>query len=339
VGLCPHPGGRDATLPSLIERLTARYKTLGIEPPTPQRLTRLAHSAVRTIEEQCFLALAQALSPETCQQLDALLINTPSHLSMSTLKADAGPRSLDSLFTAVDTLRHLQGLQLPWALLAPLSAQYLRRMHLRVMGESLTHLRRHPDSRRYALVTLFCYGRMRDLTDRLIELLLQNVHKMSVKAEKRVDQELLADFKRVTGKTRLLFQMAAVSLAHPAEPVQEVIYPVVGVQTLRDLVTEGAATGHFYRDQVHKVMRGSYCHHDRRLVPPLLDALTFRSNNDLHRPVIEALALLQQYAGSKRRFYEPEDRVPLEGVVPPDWRPTVVGQDVQGHTRINPYHL
>src|SRR5215216_2834025 len=262
-------------------------------------------------------------------------MHTPSHLSMSTLKADAGPRSLDSLFTAVETLRHLQGLQLPEALLAPLSARYLRRMHLRVMGESLTHLRRHPDPRRYALVTLFCYGRMRDLTDRLIELLLQNVHKMSVKAEKRVDQALLADFKRVTGKTRLLFQMAAVSLAHPAEPVQEVIYPVVGVQTLRDLVTEGAATGHFYRDQVHKVMRGSYGHHYRRLVPPLLDALTFRSNNDRHQPVIEALALLQQYAGSKRRFYEPEDRVPLEGVVPPDWRPTVVGQDAQGHTRIN----
>jgi hypothetical protein len=223
-------------------------------------------------------------------------MNTPSHLSMSTLKADAGPRSLDSLLTAVDTLRHLQGLQLPWALLAPLSARYLRRIHVRVMGESLTHLRRHPDSRRYALVTLFCYGQMRDLTDRLIELLLQNVHKMSVKAEKRVDRELLADFKRVTGKTRLLFQMAAVSLAHPAEPVQEVIYPVVGVQTLRDLVTEGAATGHFYRDQVHKVMRGSYGHHYRRLLAPILDALTFRSNNDLHQPVIEALALLQQYA-------------------------------------------
>lgn len=82
-------------------------------------------------------------------------------------------------------------------------------------------------------------------------------------------------------------------------------------------------------------MRGSYCHHCRRLVPPLLDALTFRSNNDQHQPVIEALALLQQYADSKRRFYGPEDRVPLAGGVPPDWRPTGVGQDAQGHSHIN----
>ena len=121
--VCAHSRVDDATLPSRIERLTARYKTFGIEPPTPPRLTRLAHSAARTTEEQFFLALAQALSPETCQQLDALLSNTPSPLSMSALKAEAGPRTLESLFTAVDTLRHLQGLQLPEALLAPLSAR------------------------------------------------------------------------------------------------------------------------------------------------------------------------------------------------------------------------
>jgi len=131
-------------------------------------------------------------------------------------------------------------------------------MHLRVTAESLTQLRRHPNPRRYALVTLFCYSYMRNLTDRLIELLLQLVHKMGTQAEKRVDEELLTDFKRVTGKTRLLFQMAAVALDHPAEAVQEVIYPVVGVETLRNLVTEGAATGHFYRDKVQRVMQGSY---------------------------------------------------------------------------------
>ena len=96
-------------------------------------------------------------------------------------------------------------------------------MHLRVTAESLTQLRRHPDPRRYALVTWFCYSHMRNLTDRLIELLLPLVHKMGTHAEKRVDEELWTDFKRVTGKTRLLFQMAAVALDHPAEAVQEVI--------------------------------------------------------------------------------------------------------------------
>ena len=87
---------------------------------------------------------------------------------------------------------------------------------------------------------MVCYGHRRAITDRLIELLLQLVHKMGTQAEKRVDEELLTDFKRVTGKTRLLFQMAAVALDQPAEAVQEVIYPVVGVERARQLSISNA---------------------------------------------------------------------------------------------------
>ena len=67
----------DATVPQLTERLTARYKTLGIEPPTPLRLARLAHSALRTIEDHFFMTLMHTLTPETCQRLDVLLNTDP----------------------------------------------------------------------------------------------------------------------------------------------------------------------------------------------------------------------------------------------------------------------
>jgi hypothetical protein len=40
-------------------------------------------------------------------------------------------------------------------------------------------------------------------------------------------------------------------------------------------------------------IRGSYRSHYRRLLAPLLNTLAFRSNNERHRPVIEALALLK----------------------------------------------
>jgi hypothetical protein len=93
------------------------------------------------------------------------------------------------------------------------------------------------------------------------------------------------------------------------------MYPVVGEQTLRDLVKEYRASGRSYREKVHTVMRGSYSHHDRRMVPKLLSVLPFQSNNDQHQPVIEALDLVKPYAGSRRRFMTMM-RVPLDGVVP-----------------------
>ncbi len=40
-------------------------------------------------------------------------------------------------------------------------------------------------------------------------------------------------------------------------------------------------------------MRRSYSHHYRRMVPPLLQTLCFRSNNVVHQPVIHALRLLE----------------------------------------------
>jgi hypothetical protein len=41
---------------------------------------------------------------------------------------------------------------------------------------------------------------------------------------------------------------------------------------------------------VKLVTRSSYSHHYRRVVPVLLDVLSFQCNNERHRPVMDALA-------------------------------------------------
>jgi hypothetical protein len=41
-------------------------------------------------------------------------------------------------------------------------------------------------------------------------------------------------------------------------------------------------------------MRASFANHYRRMIPILLSMLEFRSNNDIHRPVIQALELLKK---------------------------------------------
>jgi TnpA family transposase len=333
--VCEQSRVDETTIPVLTDQLTERYKHLQIELPTSGRLERLAHSAAQTVEEQFFAKLADALTPDTRQMIDAMLTDLSTPLSLSTLKTDSGRRSINSLEADVDKLSQLQRLTLPQDLLVPLSARYLRRMKLRVIAESLSATRRHPDPIRYGLVALFCYVRTQEITDRLVELLLHIVRKMGVNAEKRVDKEVLADFKRVNGKTGLLFHMAEASLDYPKGQVDEVIYPVVGEQTLRNLVKEYHATGRSYREKIHTVMRGSYSHHYRRMVPLLLSVLKFNSNNDQHQPVMQALDLLQTYTGSKRRFYESEDTVPLDGVVPKEWQDTVLEPDAKGQPRVN----
>ena len=87
------------------------------------------------------------------------------------------------------------------------------------------------------------------------------------------------------------------------------------------------------------VLRNSYSSHYRRMLTPLLDALEIRSNNAGHRPVIEALELLRRYAPRPGtvRFYEAGEQVPVDGVVPAEWREAVV--DAQGRVERIPYEL
>ena len=46
------------------------------------------------------------------------------------------------------------------------------------------------------------------LVGSLVDLLIQLVHRIGVRAERRVERELFEDLKRVNGKTNILFRMA-----------------------------------------------------------------------------------------------------------------------------------
>ena len=195
-------------------------------------------------------------------------------------------------------------------------------------------MRRHPAHARYGLAASFCFQRQHEIVDGLIDLLMQIIHKIDSKAEKKVEAQLLEDFRRVRGKTGVLFRMAEAAVDHPEDSVKEALYPVVGLQTLKDLVKEFKATGPAFRRVVHTVMRASYSNHYRRMLPHLLDALEFRSSNEAHRPVIGAVNLLRQHRESRQQYFS-IDEVPVKGVIRDKWREIVIEEDKDGKARIN----
>ena len=71
------------------------------------------------------------------------------------------------------------------------------------------------------------------------------------------------------------------------------------------------------------------------MVPKLLAALEFRSNNERHRPVMQALELVKRFADTKLRNFPVEEEVPLDGVVRGLWRDAVVEKDAAGRDRVN----
>lgn len=171
----------------------------------------------------------------------------------------------------------------------------LKKYRQRAVSEKLPELRRHPDPIRYTLLAAFFWIPSREITDNLIELFNQIIHRISVRDERKVEKELINDFRRVNGKTNILFQMADAALSNPDGIIKQVLFPVVSENTLRALVKEFKNTGSAYRKKVYTVMRASYGSHYRRMVPELLNTLEFRSNNDVHQPIIKTLDIIKKY--------------------------------------------
>lgn len=89
-------------------------------------------------------------------------------------------------------------------------------------------------------------------------------------------------------------------------------------------IAEAQADAKNFNTRVRTKLRGSCSHHYRRGLPKLLRAVTFRCNKTAFQPVMNALALLNRYADSEATFYDVAEKVPVEHVVPDDWRPAVV---------------
>lgn len=135
-------------------------------------------------------------------------------------------------------LELIRQIELPANLFDRAAPRDLECCRQRVSVEVPRNLRRHPDAARITWLAAFVYLRAHSLTDDLVDLLIETIHQIGARAARKVERELLDDLKRVTGKQNLLFELADATLAQPDGVVREVVFPVVGEQTLRDLVKE-----------------------------------------------------------------------------------------------------
>lgn len=247
--------------------------------------------------------------------------------------------SLETLLREVDKLTAVRTLELPADLFADASEKLVDAWRARAARAFPSDLRDMPTPTMLTLPAALCWVRSAEITDALVDLLIELVHKIGTRADRRVEKELTEDLRRVRGKENILFRLAEAAVDHPDDVVREALYPVVAEKTLRELVKEAKANDQVFQARVRTVLRSSYSNHYRRMLPALLAALDFRCNNTAYRPVMVAMELLARYASidGKVRFYDRHVLAPLDGVVPKAWREAVV--DEKGRVERIPYEM
>lgn len=338
--LIAQPAVRTSDPATLALAVCEECRRRGLEPPSTERVDRLVRLVLHTHEMIVADAVLARLDPVTRQQLDALLQpatptseqsrEQPAPAVLAWLRGDPGRPGVASVTETLDKLRHLRAITLPEDLLQDIPPKQLNRWRDRVTAEAPFELRRHGEAARLTWLAAYVQSRTRSLTDDLVEVLLETIHTLAARAERKVERELIADLKRVTGKPSLLYSIAGAAVARPDGTVREVVFPVAGEQTLQDLVKEGNATGPTYSITLRTRIRSAYRSHYRRMVPPLLETLEFRSNNALHQPVITALALIRRYAHSRQVWFPPDETVPMDGIVRGLWRDAILEEVPRG---------
>ncbi|WP_228566901.1 Tn3 family transposase [Nocardia sp. SYP-A9097] len=322
--------------------LLVRCRADRVEPPG--RIDRIIGSARTTFEKRFCERTVARLSALSIDRLSNLVAIGAAPLAsgrnlLAELKSDPGKVSLETLLREVDKLAAVRALELPPDLFTDASEKLVDSWRARAARSFPSDLRDMPKPIMLTLLATLCWVRSAEITDALVDLLIELVHKVNTRADRRVQKELTEDLRRVRGKENILFRLAQAAVEHPDDIVRDALYPVVGEKTLRELVKEAKANDQVFQARVRTVLRSSYSNHYRRMLPALLAALDFRCNNTAYRPVMVAMELLARYASidGKVRFYDTHALAPLEGVVPRAWREAVV--DEKGRVERIPYEL
>lgn len=333
----------------LEEAILNHLRSIKIEQPRAITLERIISSALYSWENAFFISISERLSQKTKTALDSFLGNNipaiivcdnnssdeEDKISFSKLKGDPGNISIKSITSEALKLESIREIELPVNLFKGIPHKLLKKYRDRVITEPAREIRRHPPHIRYSLLAVFVYLMKREITDSLVELLIQVVHRIGAKAERRVETELLNEIKKVRGKNEILYKMASAAWDHPDDIVRSTIFPAVGENTIQNIIREYKYSGSAYRLKVNTKMQASYRNHYRRMLPIILSILTFRSNNRAYRPIINAIDILKKYCEYHFSYYPEDEDIPIDGIVSKSWKELVYEIDEKGQERIN----
>lgn len=320
------PDGKDS-ISFLQEKSYSYFQEAKVEPFSLMKIDRHICSALTIFENNLFLKIFKSLDHNKKRSLLDLVAAQDKQSAdtyyLRHLKEDAGNVSLESILEEVKKISRIAEISLPASLFKSIPHRILEKYKARIMSERPSEIRDHKDPIKYATLAIFCYVRSVEIVDNLVDLLIQVIHKIGKRSENKVNKKIVGELKKVYGKQSILVDLARVTVANPDGVIKEVVYPVVKEEILQQIIKESQLEKG-YKEQVYTLMRASYGSHYRRMLCPILETLSFQSNNAIHQPVLEALKILKKYLNSSAIYYPVKQHIPIKGVVKAGWQEIVI---------------
>lgn len=331
-------GNEFLTRKDLMSGAVRNCREFRLELPTEPELWRLVNSARRQFFSILYETVSGRLSPEVKELMDRSMRPADSEETpYERMKSPPGPLELKTILEEIEKLRLIREFGLdPVALFAGYSEKILRRFKDRVRAEDVAQIRRHQPAVRYTLFSVLLHARGMEVTDNVVQLFLDLIRRVQKKTDKALEKDLIREIIRVRGKMGLLFRVAHAATENPDGTIRQVLFPVVEEDVLLRLVEESRLEGTSYPLTRAMMMRKKYINSYRRMMKPALGALTFRSSNPAHRPILEGLALMHRYLETKHTWYPENEDIPQE-ILTGSWKEMVMEDGPQGPRAVKHY--
>ena len=318
---------QESRVEGVCEALLQRCRALQIEPAAADHRQRVILSALKDHDTRLCTRISQRLDAAAVERMDALLLpdpreGEPEWTPWQSLKGEPGKAGVASVKEAAVRLALLRGIKLPAERFKNVPFKLVERFAKQAGVEEPFELRRHGRPLKATLQAAFLHLRSEDLMDHLVDLLVETVHKMTKKADRRIEQSLGAALQKAPAKMVKLYRMAKASVAAPKGVVEEVIFPAVPETWLQALIQEVENDG-VGKSKVKATLQRVYRSHYRQMLPGLLNSLDFHTITP-NQTVLDALDLVKTHLDHKGTTYPKGVSVPLKGIVPADWMPHVV---------------
>jgi hypothetical protein len=145
--------------------------TARLPDPVKAKLTSLIHTDAVSID-------ADGIAGE----------DEPEQFRIHDLKTASGAAKINNIKQVVTRLIYLQEIALPDDLFAGVPWRYLQHFAQQAAVESVSHLQRHEnEDQTLTLLAAFCWVRQRKITDQLVELFIQVLNDIRLRAKQRVE--------------------------------------------------------------------------------------------------------------------------------------------------------
>src|SRR5450755_4843314 len=157
------------------DELILRCRAELIEPPTPERVSEIARSALYQAEQALLALIADRLDAVVVGRLEALIAvsddDDENENVLGLIKAAPGNVSLETMLVEISKLEAIRAIGLPPGLFTGIDARIVAGWRARAAVESPVHLREHPQPTKLALLCALLHLREREVTDALAQLL------------------------------------------------------------------------------------------------------------------------------------------------------------------------